>query len=167
MMKYINDQISKRLNQIRQAFIGTVTLGGASVQVQGLNDELLNDVEVIQHVGFTSRLPKGCRVVVLPMMGKTKRAVVIASDKATISVVVEEGETAVHDQFGHKILLKEDGIHYYGKSFFHDDVHVTGNVTASEEVTDSKSSMDDMRETFNTHAGHYSPLNKVPDTPMG
>ena len=172
MMKAVNEAISQRLKQIRQAFMGIVTLGGQTIQVQGLNGELLSETSVIQHVGFASRLPKGCRVVVLPMMGKTNRAVVIASDKAAVSVVVEEGEICIYDQFGHKIWMKKDGIHHYGKTFFHDDIHVdgkattTGDIESGGDVSDQKGSIEVMRQIFNNHLGHFTPLNKKPDIPM-
>jgi phage gp45-like len=172
MMKAVNEAISQRLKQIRQAFMGIVTLGGQTIQVQGLNGELLSETAVIQHVGFASRLPKGCRVVVLPMMGKTNRAVVIASDKATVSVVVEEGEICIYDQFGHTVWLKEDGIHITGKTFVDGDVEVTGKITASGDiesggdVSDQKGSIEVMRQIFNEHLGHFTPLNKKPDIPM-
>jgi phage gp45-like len=172
MISTINREISKRLGQIRQVFLGIVTLSGQSVQVQGLNDELLSDIEVIQHVGFASNLPKGCRVVVMPMMGKTNRAVVIASDKAKVSVVVEDGELCIYDQFGHKIFLKQDGVYITGQTFIQGDLAVTGGITATEDiaaegdVSDGVGSIAKMRLTFNEHAGHYSPINKIPDTPM-
>lgn len=44
---------------------------------------------------------------------------------------------------------------------------VDGAIAATGEVEDGSGSMNEMRTTFNTHAGHFYPENKVPDTPMG
>lgn len=114
MMADIQKQIRNQIKQIRQAFFGVVAIGGQVLQLKGLSDEVLQEVENIQQVGFASWVPVDSRVVVLPLAGRTGRAVCIATTGGTVVVTVAEGETCIYDQFGHKILLGETGIKMTG-----------------------------------------------------
>lgn len=147
MITAMKEQINRASSQIRQAFLGIVARSGQRLQLKGLSSEVLQDVDSIQHVGFASGLPVDCRVVVLPLQGKTGRAVVIASRGGPVVVEVTEGETCIYDQFGHKILLAEGGIFMKGSVF------VDGPLTATE-ISDSKGSIQNMRDKYNAHGGH-------------
>lgn len=146
-MRSIGRQIGQALQQVRQAFVGVVRRTGPAVQVAGLEGELLPEVQVWQQVGMVSGLPMDAQVVMLPLSGKTAKAVVIASRGGAVSVMVSEGQTCIYDQFGHQILLSESGVSIVG------NVTVQGSLTATS-VSDSRGSMQAMRDTFNGHGGH-------------
>ncbi|MEG1846213.1 MAG: phage baseplate assembly protein [Oscillospiraceae bacterium] len=45
-------------------FLGVVARGGSKLlQLTGLTDEVLDETELVQQVGFSSYIPEGCRVV--------------------------------------------------------------------------------------------------------
>lgn len=155
MIEAVQRQIQKGLGQIRQTFLGIVARGGSKMlQFTGFADEVMDEVELIQHVGFSSFVPKDARVVVIPLQGKTSKSVVIATSGGAIVVDVLEGETCIYDQFGHALWLKEDGAHVKGGDLFVDD----GNLhVLNGEVIDKKGSMQEMREIYNEHTNGNTP----------
>ena len=158
MIGSMQRQIARGLGQVRLAFIGVVARGSSKLlQLTGVSDEVLDEVELIQQVGFSSYIPEGSRLVVIPLQGKTSRSIVVATDGAPILINVSEGETCIYDQFGHSVWLKKDGTHITG------DLFVDGKVQATGDVIDKKSSMQEMRGTYNSHKHGKSP---TPDKPM-
>lgn len=155
MIGSVQRQIARGMGQVRQTFLGVVARGGSKLlQLTGLADEVLDETELVQQVGFSSYIPDGCRVVVIPLQGKTSRSIVIATDGAPIVIHVAEGETCIYDQFGHAIWLKEDGAHVKGGDLFVDD----GNVhVPNGEVIDKKGSMQEMRDIYNEHNNGNTP----------
>ncbi|CAB1222489.1 phage baseplate assembly protein domain-containing protein [Acinetobacter bouvetii] len=152
MIEAVQRQIKKGLGQIRQSFLGIVARGSSkNLQLTGFADEVLDETELLQQVGFSSYIPDGCRVVVIPLQGKTSRSIVIATDGAPIVVEVAEGETCIYDQHGHSVWLKEDGTHIKG------DLFVDGNLQSTGDVSDKKSSMQKMREIYNGHTNGNTP----------
>ncbi len=153
-------QIARGLGQVRLAFIGVVARGSSKLlQLTGVSDEVLDEVELIQQVGFSSYIPEGSRLVVIPLQGKTSRSIVVATDGAPILINVSEGETCIYDQFGHSVWLKKDGTHIKGNLYVDEgDVFVTGgSVTAAKDVSDKKGSMQEIRGTHNSHKHGNSP----------
>lgn len=155
MIGSMQRQIARGMGQVRQTFLGVVARGGSKLlQLTGLAGEVLDETELVQQVGFSSYIPDGCRVVVIPLQGKTSRAIVIATDGAPIVIHVDEGETCIYDQFGHAIWLKEDGAHVKGGDLFVDD----GNLhVLNGEVIDKKGSMQEMRKIYNSHRNGNTP----------
>lgn len=152
MIGSMQRQVSRGMGQVRQTFLGIVARGSSKLlQLTGLADEVLDETELVQHVGFSSYIPEGCRVVVIPLQGKTSRSIVIATDGARVVVNVSEGETCIYDQFGHSVWLKKDGTHVEG------DLFVNGKVQATGDVNDQKSSMQEMRDIYNQHTNGNSP----------
>lgn len=159
MIGAMQAQISKGLGQIRQAFMGLVSRGGAtSVQLKGFEDEVLEDVEVIQQVGFASWIPEDVKVVLIPQQGKTAKSVVVATKGGNIVITVAEGETCIYDQHGHSVWLKEDGTHVEG------DLFVNGKIEATQDIKDKKSTMQDMRDIYNSH--NNGPSTSTPSAVM-
>ena len=101
------------LGAVRQAFRGKLNLVKSAdniqkVQVSGLADETLQDVELMQQFGLTSMPPAGTQVVVLPMGGETTHSIVIATENGSFRVKnLKSGETAVYDESGSTIILKQ------------------------------------------------------------
>lgn len=152
MIGSVQRQVARGMGQVRQTFLGVVARGSSKLlQLTGLADEVLDETELIQQVGFSSHIPEGCRVVVIPLQGKTSRAIVIATDGAPIVIHVDEGETCIYDQFGHSVWLKENGTHVEG------DLFVNGKIQATGDVIDQKSSMQEMRDIYNEHTNGNTP----------
>lgn len=64
-------------DSVRAAFRGVLNLvkSGSDiqqVQVSALADETIQDLELMQHFGFTSVPPAGTQAVVIPLGGKTR-----------------------------------------------------------------------------------------------
>ena len=132
MMKSVGSRINKAASQIRQTFLGLVARGGSKVlQLKGFSDETLQEVELIQQVGFSSYIPEGAKVVVLPLQGKTAKSVVIATTGGKVVVNVETGQTCVFDQFGHQVLLGGSGVKIKGSVQTNLNVSVGTGVTGT------------------------------------
>ncbi|HHF5623880.1 TPA: phage baseplate assembly protein V [Haemophilus influenzae] len=109
----IRQHTESALGAVRQAFRGQLNLVKSAdniqkVQVSGLADETLQDVELMQQFGLTSVPPAGTQVVVLPMGGETTHSIVIATENGSFRVKnLKSGETAVYDESGSTIILKQ------------------------------------------------------------
>ena len=164
MMKSVGSRINKAASQIRQTFLGLVARGGSKVlQLKGFSDETLQEVELIQQVGFSSYIPEGAKVVVLPLQGKTAKSVVVATTGGAVVVNVAKGETCVYDQFGHQVLLYKDGIKMMGNVEIIGGLKVSENIESKGEVSDKTGSMQQMRMTYNIHTHGNTP---IPSAPM-
>lgn len=115
MRKYIQQvkQTAQAVqNGVRAAFRGglnVVKSGGEiqKAQVSALADETLQDVELMQHFGFTSVPPANTEAVVIPIGGKTTHGIVIATENGAFRVKdLKNGEVAIYDQSGSTIILK-------------------------------------------------------------
>ena len=158
MMKSVGSRINKAASQIRQTFLGLVARGGSKVlQLKGFSDETLQEVELIQQVGFSSYIPEGAKVVVLPLQGKTAKSVVVATTGGAVVVNVAKGETCIYDQFGHQVLLHENGIKMTGNVEIIGGLKVLENIESEGEVSDKTGSMQQMRVTYNIHLHGSSP----------
>ena len=118
---------------IRQAFRGKLTLTQSGepiqrVQVQGLADETLQEIEQLQQFGFTSYAPADTDVIVIPLGGDTSHGIVIASEHGSFRVKnLQSGEVAVYDESGSSIVLKKgkliemncDTLHIKAKTKIH------------------------------------------------
>lgn len=149
MIKEMQEQVLKGLGQIRQSFLGLVSRAGSTtVQLKGFEAEVLDDVEVMQQVGFASWLPEGTKVILIPQQGKTAKSIVVATKGGKVVIDLAEGETCIYDQFGHSVWLKEDGTHVKGGNLIVDDGDL---IVPNGNIIDKKSSMQDMRDTYNSH----------------
>lgn len=108
-------QINKALVAVRLPFRARLTKLQTKTPVQlvqgeGLSQEQLQSVELLQQFGFTSGVPTDSQLVVLPIGGKTVHSVIIATENTAFRVQVEQGETAIYNQWGAKVVLKKDKI---------------------------------------------------------
>lgn len=99
----IRREIGRALASTRQAFRGVLssyrhrTNGGPMLaRAEGLADERLTDIEIMQQAGLASGLPPGTPVILLPIGGKTSQSVVIASEHGAYRVRVAPGEVALY-----------------------------------------------------------------------
>ena len=164
MMKSVGSRIQIAASQIRQTFLGIVARGDSkALQLKGFTDETLQEVELIQQVGFSSQSPEGAKVVVLPLQGKTAKSVLVATTGGAVVVNVAKGETCVYDQFGHQVLLYKDGIKMMGNVEIIGGLKVSENIESKGEVSDKTGSMQQMRVTYNIHTHGNTP---IPSAPM-
>lgn len=97
---------------VRAAFRGILNLvkSGSDiqqVQVSGLADETIQDLELMQQFGFTSVPPAGTQAVVIPIGGKTTHGIIVATENGSFRVKnLKSGETAIYDSSGSTIILK-------------------------------------------------------------
>ncbi|OOF59285.1 phage baseplate assembly protein V [Rodentibacter myodis] len=109
----IQQKTQNAVNDIRQAFRGVLNLVKSAdniqkVQVSGLADETLQDVELMQHFGFTSVPPANTQAVIIPIGGQTSHGIVIATENGAFRVKnLQGGEVAVYDESGSSIVLKQ------------------------------------------------------------
>jgi len=158
MIKSLGARIKKAGSQIRQTFLGIVARGGSKVlQLKGFTDETLQEIELIQQVGLSTYIPEGAKVVVIPLQGKTSKSVVIATTGGAVVVNVAEGETCVYDQFGHQVLLHENGIKMLGDVEIIGELKVSEDIKSEKEISDKTSSMQAMRDAYNPHTHGSSP----------
>ena len=158
MMKSVGSRIQKAASQIRQTFLGIVARGDSkALQLKGFTDETLQEVELIQQVGFSSFVPDSAKVVVIPLQGKTSKSVVVATTGGAILVNVADGETCIYDQFGHQVLLHENGIKMTGNVEIIGGLKVLENIESEGEVSDKTGSMQAMRDAYNPHTHGNSP----------
>ena len=164
MMKSVGSRIQKAASQIRQTFLGIVARGDSkALQLKGFTDETLQEVELIQQVGFSSFVPDSAKVVVIPLQGKTSKSVVVATTGGAVVVNVAKGETCIYDQFGHQVLLHENGIKMTGNVEIIGGLKVLENIESEGEVSDKTGSMQQMRVTYNIQLHGSSP---PPSAPM-
>lgn len=116
-MRLIRQQIGQMIdnagNAIRHVFRGKINLTKSAdkiqkVQVSALADETLQDVELMQHFGFTSHPPASTEALIIPIGGKTSHSVVVATENGQFRVkALKSGEVAIYDQSGSSIVLKQ------------------------------------------------------------
>lgn len=101
---------------VRAAFRGKITLVVSSepvqrVQLSGLADETLQDLEHLQEFGFTSSPPEGTEAVVIPLGGNTSHGMIVATEHGSFRVKnLKPGETAIYSNEGAKIVIKQGRI---------------------------------------------------------
>ncbi|ESK57551.1 phage baseplate assembly protein domain-containing protein [Acinetobacter tjernbergiae] len=151
-------KISRAIGQVRQAFFGIIARAGYKAQITGNDGEVLDEMEIIQQVGFNSWIPEGSRVVIIPLLGKSSRSIIVGSTEAPVMITVSEGETCIYDQFGHQVLLHENGIKMVGDvEIIEGGLIVEKDIKSLAEISDKKSSMQNMREIYNSHTNGNTP----------
>lgn len=150
-------KIARAIGQVRQAFLGIVARAGAKAQVKGNEGEVLDEMEIIQQIGFASWIPEGSRVVIIPLLGKSSRSIIVGSTEAPVMITVSEGETCIYDQFDHKILLTESGVKITGDTEIDGKLTVINDINSNGQISDSKGSMQAMRDTYNSHTNGNTP----------
>lgn len=95
---------------------GEITLTDASketqtVQVKGLDGELLGEAQYPQHWGFTSRPLKGSSGILAALFGARSQTVLLSSfDARWRPKDLAEGEVCLFDDKGQRIYLRRDKI---------------------------------------------------------
>lgn len=147
------------------------------VQLNLMAETTHDDVELWQHFGFTSAPPKGSRALVVCVGGNTDHSVVVATENGSFRVKdLKSGESCLYDAKGSKIHLKDDGsielvtkkmTEKIEESLMIDtpEMENTGTFKASE-VSDSKGSLDQLRQYVNKHVHTSAPPGNPTSTPL-
>ena len=112
-IKTIDKRIKQAFNTVRQGFRGKVArvqAGGGvqKIQVAGLDGETVQDLEHAENFGFTSNPPAGSDCVVVPLGGKTSHGITVTTTNGAYRTTgLSDGETAVYNADGAKMVLKE------------------------------------------------------------
>lgn len=131
-------------------------------QITVLAGEHKNNVERIQHFGFTSNPPSGSAAVIGFIGADRGKPVVLGdNDPATRKKGLAAGESSSYDAFGQYVYLKKDGsieIRTNGDLLIKsadkvrietDQLEVTGEII--DHVDDDGRSMSYMRERYDEH----------------
>lgn len=115
-IKTVDKRIKQAFGAVRQAFRGKIarvqSAGGVQrIQVEGLDGEVAQDLEHAENFGFTSHPPEGSDCVIVPLGGKTSHGIIVTTTNGTYRVTgLADGETAVYNAAGAKIILKKGRI---------------------------------------------------------
>ncbi|EFX7053236.1 phage baseplate assembly protein [Shigella sonnei] len=171
MWNNVDKRIQSALNGIRKAFrvvLTRVNSSGAiqTIQAKGLAGERLQDNELFQHYGFTSVPLAGSVAIVLPLNGVTSHGVIIATEHGRYRLAgLKPGEVALYTDEGARIVLKrgriiETDCDEYIVNAKRYKVNATEHATfdtpelhGTGEVSDGKSTINAVRNTYNGH-GH-------------
>ena len=108
------------------------------------------EAEIIEHFqpfGLSGRPPSGSIGIMLSVGGNRSHGVAICIDGNDVTVEnLMDGETAVYNNHGKKIVLKQDRIEVTG------DIMVTGNITATGDVTATHVMRGEISLTGHVHA---------------
>ena len=193
MIREIDARISRAMGKIRQAFrgVGTQVNSDAPVQLfqgEGLAGEQLQDNELMQHYGFTSRPPPGFMYVCLPIGGKTAHGIAVATEHASYRLKgLKSGEMAIYTDEGDSIVLKRGHLIEVTTQTLRINasalveintpkvqmnaplVATTGQVKADLDITDKVpsggKSMANMRSAYNTHTHHENDVHAETNVP--
>ncbi|PCJ57844.1 MAG: hypothetical protein COA65_08850 [Rhodospirillaceae bacterium] len=105
------------------------SLKGQELQITGLAGEVLDGVEHIQTYGLTSHPHPGAEAIALAVGGSRSHAVVVAvGDRRYRLTGLAQGEVALHDDLGQKIILHRDRIELTSPKvvIVSDDIHLAG-----------------------------------------
>jgi phage baseplate assembly protein V len=163
--KHEMDQINELvMNRIRNIFargeVKKVTKGKTTkLKVEFLSGEVYDGIEMPNQYGQNFHPPVGSEVIALFLGGNRDHGSVISvfNKSHTNQESLEEGETSLYDKNGSQVLVKADGsIHITPNG---GTVYINGNLVVSQNVSDEKGSMQEMRDDYNphTHGGGSAP----------
>lgn len=178
----IRREIARALASRRPAYRGKLSRwkhrarGANLAQFEGLAQESVQAMEVMQHAGFVSGLPAGADLLAIPVGGKTVHTIVVASEFGAYKIAVGVGEVAIHHltepdcsvhlrsggiveiRGASKVLADTPLVQATGDMLVQGALHVVGNVTtdadivAQGDISDhGDKSMAGMRDVFDGH----------------
>lgn len=157
---------------------GTVSLVNSARKLQSLQTKLTagevkDGVEHFETYGFTANPHPGAEVVLAFVGGDRSHGIAISTpDRRYRLQNLESGEVAIYDDLGNKVWLKRDCIFveavqhlevvaptcnitatttHDGNVTINGNLQVNGNIDATKNITDGVSSMQGMRDTYNSH----------------
>ncbi|OSN04204.1 phage baseplate protein [Lonsdalea britannica] len=146
------------------------------LQIEMAGGEGKSDIEHLEPYGFTSAPQAGAEALAVYLDGDRSHGVVlVASDRRYRVKNLQAGEVAIYTDEGDSIVLKRGKLIEVSTDTL--VVNATKKMTVntplfevpSGEITDKTSTMQKMRDTFNTHnhPGDSGGITGSPTTPMG
>lgn len=162
------------INLVTRAVVGLVDDSHKlqELQVSGLEDDDLDEVERFQNYGFTSVPKEGAEAVLLRLGGRGDHPIVIAVDDRRYRILnLVSGEVAVYTSTGSRIVLKDNGdielTPSSGVVKLTGDLNVSGTVTAITDVVGSGVSLKSHTHAAGTLLTGASPGDPVTGTTGG
>lgn len=138
------------------------------LQVSLLEGEARAVAERFQQYGFTSVPLADAEAIALAVGGSRSHIVVLAvDDRRYRRKDLQPGETCIYNQHGDRVHIREDGtidvvastkvfvdapeVECTGNVLIKGNLHVEGDTTCDGDVSDAAGSMQEMRDTFNSH----------------
>lgn len=107
----VDERIRRALRAVRLPYRARLTSRNDApslqlAQADALAGEQAQAVEILQQFGFTSGIPAGSDLIVLPLAGRTEASVIIATENAACRLKVGPGEVRMYSQEGAYIHIK-------------------------------------------------------------
>lgn len=108
----IDARIRRALRALRLPFRARLTSlnGDPALQLaqgEGLAGEAAQAIEVLQQFGFSSGIPEGSQLVILPLAGQSSANIVIATEHGAYRLKVGPGEARMYSQEGAYIHIRK------------------------------------------------------------
>ena len=108
IIEIIESRIARALRGLRFPYRARLTArddapGLQLAQADALAGEQAQAVEVLQQFGFSSGVPEGSDLIVIPLGGRTSASVIIATENAAYRLKVGPGEARMYSQDGASI----------------------------------------------------------------
>jgi phage baseplate assembly protein V len=113
-VEVVRREVNRMQAGVRQALRAvlsglTITTKVQRVYGEGLAGEPLEDMELMQHFGFTSAPPAGTEYILLPLGGRTSASVVVATEHGAFRFVLDnQGESCAYNEWGDFAHFKKD-----------------------------------------------------------
>ncbi|WP_419492888.1 phage baseplate assembly protein V [Desulfovibrio sp.] len=112
IIEIIESRIARALRGLRFPYRARLTArndapGLQLAQADALAGEQAQAVEVLQQFGFSSGVPEGSDLIVVPLGGRTSASVIIATENAAYRLKVGPGEARMYSQEGAYIHIKQ------------------------------------------------------------
>lgn len=112
IIEIIENRIARALRGLRFPYRARLTArndapGLQLAQADALAGEQAQAVEVLQQFGFSSGVPEGSDLIVIPLGGRTSASVIIATENAAYRLKVGPGEARMYSQDGAYIHIKQ------------------------------------------------------------
>ena len=138
-----------------------------TLQVTLLKDEVKDNVNHVEAHGFTSRPKQGAEAVLLcPGGNRSSAFAIMVSDRRFRVKDLGEGEVAMYDDANNLIHFKQNKTIAIKSDTSVDvtapnvtmsgNLIVGGDIISDGDVIDAKGSMQEMRDTFNSHPHPYT-----------
>lgn len=138
------------------------------VQVTLLDEETRSEIERFQQYGFSCHPLEGAEAIVLAVGGSRSHMVALSiDDRRYRKKDLEPGEVALYTDEGDYVLFKRGRIvevkagtkvlvdapdaEFTGNVLVKGNLHIEGDTTCDGNVSDANGSMQEMRDTFNSH----------------
>lgn len=110
--KFLEGLTSKVRLMVGRAIISALKTDGAvhAAQLRLLAGEVQDNVELMQHYGFTSAPKVGADGAVIFLGGNRDAGIVIATHDRRYRLALQSGEVALHDDQEQVVHLKRDGM---------------------------------------------------------